>query len=97
MRIGKLTPVFPLASVAETVTDSAAGSLAMIVKAPAERIFTLSPKIPSPLLSNWTLPVLAIVTAVELSPATGWFKTSWAATATVKPRPVLCDAGALTT
>jgi len=61
-------PAFPLASVAVMVVTSATAPLAFTLRVPALNALEVSPKVPSALLSNITLPVEELrVTTVELS------------------------------
>ena len=89
-------PVLELASVATSVTVSAILSLVLMVKAPLLRVLVLSPKAPSPLLSNCTAPVPLRVTGVVLSHATIWFRISCAVTVVVNATPAVCGVAAAT-
>ena len=61
-------PVVELESVPIIFTVSATMSLVLMVKAPFDKVFVLSPNVLSPLLSNCAFPVLLFsVTIVVLS------------------------------
>ena len=91
-------PVLGVASVAVIVTVSATLSLTLMVNVPAASVAVLSPKMPSPLLSNCALPVLLVmVTTVESSVVTVLFPLSLAVTVTLKVTPNCCGVAAVTT
>src|ERR1041384_7757062 len=84
-------PVLGPALVAVIVTVSPTVPRAPIVNVPLERFLELSPKIPSPLLSNCTWPVLLVMaTLVVLSVVTVLFNASLAVTVTGNAMPAGC-------
>jgi hypothetical protein len=89
-------PFFPPAEFTVTVMVSATLSLVLIVNVPLLSVLVLSPKAPSPLLSNCTPPVPVVVTTVELSVVTVLLNASLAATVTLNALPAVCGELALT-
>ena len=90
-------PVLPPVEVAVIVMLSAALSLVLIVNVPLDSVLVLSPNVPSPLLSNWALPLLVTVTTVELFVVTVLLLASLAMTVVVKAEPAVSGDMAVTT
>ena len=70
LKVTLVLPVLGPVLVAVIVTVSTTVSRVLMRNVPLESVLVLSPKVPSPLLSNCTLPVPLIVTTVLLSATT---------------------------